>query len=261
MNDEVIFEFMNNNIINGPVMIPGKLMIRYHEDLGYFQTSFNQEQIQKLKERYDKGKQRFNMNHSEVLFKSVEIIDSFTISDSNRCKVFEQFKDLPNGTWMITIIVHDDNEYAVITDNGLSGFSVEVNYTILDKNGKSHSMRQPFKLMNKISDILPFNVHVYGGSTWGAGRNEHGDAHFTIKEKNSNKNLGKILMPSLEQWSSMNSSDRKSSITVQDGPQLKNKERKAFSEWLSINNFENLLHCHAEWNRMNEFNHRTNTIV
>lgn len=51
-------------------------------------------------------------------------------------------------------------------------------------------------------DIFNYDVFVYGGDSYGIGRNEHGDPHFHYSDniKNPQKFNLSILIPSLKEW-------------------------------------------------------------
>ena len=138
----------------------------------------------------------------------------------------------------------------------LIGFSVELEYSITDENGKTHHLKDNFERMNKLSELLSINIFIRGGSTGGAGRNEHGEAHFEIHKKNSLKNIGKIFMPKLSNWNELNFKEKLSLLTIENGEDLPKREKKAFVKWLEKNENENLKRCYTEWNRVNKDNNQ-----
>ena len=140
---------------------------------------------------------------------------------------------------------------------GLKGFSVEGKFTIFGKDGKKYSVIEKFKRINKLSDLLYFEIWVHGGSTEGSGRNEHGVAHFELKEKNTRKPLGKITMPSLEVWLKSDFKEKIELMKVQNNIDISKKDKRAMVRWLELNDNENLINCHKEWNESNKYNNRT----
>ena len=110
--------------------------------------------------------------------------------------------------------------------------------------------------MNKLSDFSSFNIVVYGGSTDGPGRNEHGLPHFHLLEKNSDKVLGKIDIPLLTKWKESDIKKKLSLITILDGPDITKKQKKEIVKWLSDNNNANLMSCQEHWDKVNIDNNR-----
>ncbi len=212
--------------------------------------------IEVYRERFYKNgyENRFSLNHGEVITGST-ITQSFLINKENRKTLRAEFQKLPIGTWMV-LVEMDEATFQKIEEQNLRGFSVEGTFNIQGQ-GKTYTVYEKFRIMNKLSDILPFEVHVFGGSTSGAGRNEHGEAHFQIKEKNTHKDLGKIFMPTLETWNNTDLKGKINFMTLYAGVDIKTKEKKIFINWLDRNNQENLIRCHAQWNESNKHNNRT----
>ena len=245
--------------ILGAILIPDHKIKRFNEKLGFHHVSFPKEVIKAFKNKFDKVNKdtQLTKNHTSEYYKSAFLSKSFILNSSNREPLHLNHQDYPNGTWMIEYTFKNDSEYHEFLSSDANGFSVEIEYSIIDENGIEHHLRECFKMMNKLSELLSFNVFVRGGSTGGAGRNEHGAAHFEIHQKNSNKNIGKIFMPTLELWSNSNLKEKISLLTVDKGIDISKREKKAMVKWLEKENNENLIRCHKEWNRMNKDNNQT----
>ena len=237
------------NRILGAILIPEKEIERYHNELGFFKIKFSKEIIKEYKDNFDK---KLNIpltkSHSEESFKSFELSNSFLIS--------ETYKNYPIGTWLVEYIFNDEEEFLNLISSNLTGFSIELEYSITDENGKTYHLKDNFERMNKLSELLSINIFIRGGSTGGAGRNEHGEAHFEIHKKNSLKNIGKIFMPKLSHWNNLNFKEKLSLLVIENGEDLPKREKKAFVKWLEKNENENLKRCHKEWNRINKDNNQ-----
>lgn len=258
---QVNLENMKKTRIINAVLIPNFLMTRYNPKIGFYEAIFSPETIELYKKKFDNDNiTELSINHSDEILENTKLSDSFLITTENQKQLDESFSHLPLGTWMIEYTISNESEVKLIEDLKLKGFSVEGEFTVEDENGKQFSIIEKFRIMNKISELLSFNIYVQGGSTEGAGRNEHGEAHFELKEKNSGKKLGKIFMPTKEKWISCNRKERIELLVVENGKQLSKREKKVLVEWLEINNSENLLKCHSEWNEVNKFNNRTQPI-
>lgn len=252
---------MKNIKIVGPVLIPNFLMTRYNPKIGFYQLSISPETIALYKKKFDNDNiTDLSINHTSEILKNTKLSKSFLITTENQKQLDESFSHLPLGTWMIEYTISNKCDSKLINSLKLKGFSLEGKFTIEDKNGKQFIVTEKFRIMNKISELLSFNIYVQGGSTEGYGRNEHGEAHFELKEKNSGKKIGKIFMPSKEKWINCNHKERLELMIVENGRQLTKREKKVLVEWLENNNNENLLRCHSEWNEINKFNNRTQPI-
>tara|TARA_R110000868_G_scaffold409191_1_gene694300 strand:- start:564 stop:1322 length:759 start_codon:yes stop_codon:yes gene_type:complete len=252
---------MKKTRILGAVLIPNFIMTRYNPKIGFYQLFISPKTIALYKQKFDKDNiTDLSINHSSEILKNTKLSNSFLITTENQKQLDVSFSHLPIGTWMIEYTITDELDVKSIEAFKLTGFSIEGEFTIEDENGKQFKVTEHFRIMNKISELLSFNIYVQGGSTEGAGRNEHGEAHFELKEKNSGKKLGKIFMPTKEKWINCNRKERLEFMFVENGRQLTKREKKILVEWLEINNSENLLRCHSEWNEINKDNNRTNPI-
>lgn len=241
-------------------MIPDKRMLRYHNEIGFYELSFPADDIKFFKEKFHRNEREknLNINHNEIVSEGIKISNSYLISEVNRQSLPVTYQDLPNGTWMIECSIDKSEMLEHIEDIGLRGFSIEITFTIKGEDGKKYTVHENFRRINKLSDLLAFEIWVHGGSTYGSGRNEHGEAHFELKEKNTRKPLGKIFMPTMETW--LNSMDRTTLLKVQNGKDISTKEKKGMVQWLELNDNENLIMCHKEWNECNKDNNRTTQI-
>tara|TARA_R110002126_G_scaffold259518_1_gene402471 strand:- start:434 stop:1201 length:768 start_codon:yes stop_codon:yes gene_type:complete len=245
------------NRILGAILIPEKEIERYHNELGFFKIKFSKKIIKEYKDNFDK---KLNIpltkSHSEESFKSFELSNSFLISENNKTSIPETYKNYPIGTWLVEYTFNDEEEFLNLISSNLIGFSIELEYSITDENGKTYHLKDNFERMNKLSELLSINIFIRGGSTGGAGRNEHGEAHFEIHKKNSLKNIGKIFMPKLSHWNNLNFKEKLSLLVIENGEDLPKREKKAFVKWLEKNENENLKRCHKEWNRINKDNNQ-----
>lgn len=244
------------NRILGAVLIPDKEIERYHEELGYHEIIFSKEVIKKYKENFDKKENvALTKAHSNETFKSFKLSNSFLINENNKNSLPEPYNTYPIGTWLIAYTFKDEEEFLNLISN-YKGFSAEIEYSITDENGKTHRIIDNFKRMNKLSELLSIDIYIRGGSTGGAGRNEHGEAHFEIHQKNSRKNIGKIFMPELSKWINSNFKEKSFLLTISNGADLTKREKKALVLWLEKDNNENLKRCYIEWNRINKDNNQ-----
>lgn len=126
----------------------------------------------------------------------------------------------------------------------------------------------PFLEMARINDPkeFPFDVFVYGGDSYGSGRNEHGDPHFHFADKiKGGKWQFSVLIPTVEQWNQNKElyiSETSNGDWNWTG--LK-REKKMLIEWLDdINKFDkdktNLEFIRLQWNVLNIDNKNVSQI-
>lgn len=247
--------------ILGPVMIPDFKMLRYHEDVGFYDLVATAETISKIKTSFDKD---FGLKptaeHTPKTIDDAEMTGSFLLSEKNIEELPENFKHLPFGTWFLEFTFRTPEALKAVESEGLRGFSLEFPFNIVGPNGETFTVLEKFRLMNKLSDLLPFDIHVFGGSTDGYGRNEHGPAHFELKEKSTRKSLGKINMPSLQTWLELSFDKRVDLMNVINGEDISRKDKKAIVRWLELDSNQNLINCQKQWNESNKHNNRTTPI-
>lgn len=205
--------------------------------------------------------QYVTLGHDGPIYKGAKIVDFF-ISDFNNKDKWHKFKSLQKGTLFLILEFNNYINYilfeSVYPDGG--GASVSLNLSITDFDGSEFKTHEKFERVNKGISELPFNVYVHGGETGGYGKNEHGDAHFELKELNTNKLITKIYMSTLDVWNKSNFKERIKLLNSFNGRNLNKKERVKFVVWLSKNANANLIKCHNFWNDGNKNNNRTNPI-
>lgn len=243
-------------------MIPDKRMIRYHDEIGFYELAITAKSIGYLFKKFHSERLESNVNiqHEENIENDIVLSNSFLISNDNREILAKEFHDLPNGTWMIEYEIKKPELCTRFEDIGLNGFSVEGNFSIVGEDGTKFTVREKFKRMNKLSDILPFEVWIHGGGSEEGGRKEHGEAHFELKEKKTRRSIGKIFMPTFDLWVKSDFKMKLKLMTVHSCIDISSTYKKAMVRWLELNNNENLINCHNEWNKCNEHNKRTSMI-
>lgn len=256
---------MLDRITLAPLMIPGRSMSRYHKKIGYYEICFSSEYIQNKYNFTDFSKVITYLDHKEKPSSS-KTVSSFLKSENfsqqlseelskfaygtELLKAFEgayrNFNDLPVGTWFVINEFDDPLALQKFIDSGRTGMSVELSYT-LTINGKKITIDDKFNRMDSPSDKLPYTLHIYGGCTFSYGRNEHGEAHFTVKK--NGKTIDKIAIPKSSIWSSTELKDRGQLLTSENG-NISRKDLKKIAEWLN----DNWERCKNQWNEMNKDN-------
>jgi len=112
-------------IVTSPVMLAETPILRYNPDLGKYWVKFKADTIEKMMRKYFKENKihKVNTNHDPKSRKDgVYMIESYIVGDRNESKVFP---DLPQGTWMATFYVENDEVWDQIKNGEFNGFSLE----------------------------------------------------------------------------------------------------------------------------------------
>lgn len=126
----------------------------------------------------------------------------------------------------------------------------------------------PILEMARINDPVefPYDVFVYGGDSYGTGRNEHGEPHFHFADKIKGGNWQfSILIPTIEQWSQNKELYIYETSTGDYNWTGLKKEKKKLISWLDQSNkFDidktNLEFIRLQWNVLNIDNKNVSQI-
>jgi hypothetical protein len=129
-------------------------------------------------------------------------------------------------------------------------------------------LHDPVLEMARINDPneFPYDVFVYGGDSYGSGRNEHGRPHFHFADNiKGGKWQFSILIPTVVEWSiNKQLYIYESSINQYDWKGFK-KEKESLIQWLDKSNkFDidksNLEFIRLQWNTLNFDNKNVSQI-
>lgn len=126
----------------------------------------------------------------------------------------------------------------------------------------------PIIEMARINDPkeFPFDVFVYGGDSYGSGRNEHGEPHFHFADKiKGGKWSFSVFIPTVEEW---NQNKELYIYETSNGDYNwtgLRKEKKLLIDWLDKPNkdfelYSNLEVIRREWNILNTDNKNVSQI-
>jgi len=126
----------------------------------------------------------------------------------------------------------------------------------------------PILEMARINNIkeFPYDVFVYGGDSYGSGRNEHGDPHFHFSDKIKGGDWQfSVFIPSVDEWKQnkelyiYETSNGKYNWSGFKG------EKDSLIKWLDLNNddlpfYTNLEFIRLQWNVLNKDNKNVKQI-
>jgi len=127
---------------------------------------------------------------------------------------------------------------------------------------------EPILEMARINDPkeFPYDVFVYGGDSYGSGRNEHGDPHFHFADKiKGGKWSFSVFIPTVEEW---NQNKELYIYETSNGDYNwtgLRKEKKLLIDWLDKPNnnlslYTNLEIIRQQWNILNTDNKNVSQI-
>lgn len=95
-----------------------------------FYVRFSAESIEKIVQKFMKeGRTTMvNINHEKPTH-DVYLFESFILNENHKLN-YEQFKDIENGSWMVSYKVDNNDTWNKIKSGGLNGFSVEIDADI-----------------------------------------------------------------------------------------------------------------------------------
>ena len=112
-------------MVTAPVMLAETPILRYNPDLGKYWVKFRAQTIEKMMRKYFKENKihKVNTNHNSREKKDgVYMMESYIVGDRNSSKVFP---DLPEGSWVATFYIENDEVWEAIKKGDYNGFSLE----------------------------------------------------------------------------------------------------------------------------------------
>jgi hypothetical protein len=125
--EKQIFQEINEEkrMVTAPVMLAETNILRYSPDLGKYYVKFSKDTILKMMKKYFKENKIHNINtdHDENAVKdNVYMIESYIVDDRNKSNLYP---DIPEGSWIATYLVENDEVWEKIKDGEYNGFSLE----------------------------------------------------------------------------------------------------------------------------------------
>jgi hypothetical protein len=112
-------------MVTAPVMVAETAIPRWNPDLGKYYVKFKSETIEKMMKKYFRENKihKVNVNHDSKQKKDgVYMMESYIVGDRNTSNLFP---DLPDGSWVATYYVDNDEVWDKIKSGEYNGFSLE----------------------------------------------------------------------------------------------------------------------------------------
>lgn len=156
----------DQKIITGVVCLADTPIYRYTEGIGDWYCIFEKDTIKKMIVNYSKNNlwNKINLQHNDEAFvNGIYLIESY-IKDSNKGIVPAEFADIPDGSWLTTFYVENDELWNQIKTSGeLNGFSLQGVFDLIPAESEFSFEKQPEpqseddQLVEEIKRILGIN--------------------------------------------------------------------------------------------------------
>lgn len=115
------------HIVLGPAMIPDMKILRIDKNGNQYDVFFSTETIKMIAEKYMKN--GFNVandiDHNGKKTNDVYVIESWIKeSDTDKSSIYDEYKNLPIGTWFVSMKINNPEIWKKIKAHELNGFSV-----------------------------------------------------------------------------------------------------------------------------------------
>ena len=148
----------------GAIMIPNKLIYRKIEDQAFY-VNFTPEIIKTMTGKMiaDGTAGLFSVQHGGVIEKDAVSVQEVWIKETENDKSIDFGIEEEIGTAFMKVKVNDEKIRAAIKDNGLNGFSIELDASIVEKSELFNKVEEPKKEINmKITDVFKNTINVNG---------------------------------------------------------------------------------------------------
>mgnify|MGYP000627704991 CR=1 FL=1 len=126
------FQFADEDkrIIIGPAMIPQQLIARRDALGNLFHVYFTKETIRKIAEKFLRENKHNNtdINHDDMVTTNNTLLESWIVEDPQYDKSSKYGYNLPEGAWMVSYKINDEDTWGKIKRGEIAGFSVAGNF-------------------------------------------------------------------------------------------------------------------------------------
>jgi hypothetical protein len=113
-------------ILMGPALIPNKKIYRRDEKLGEYNIHFSEQTVLRASELFlERNHQLDATKEHAIKVDGTAVVQSWIIDDPKMDKSKLYGFDLPKGTWMISMKVHNDQIWKDAKEGNVKGFSIE----------------------------------------------------------------------------------------------------------------------------------------
>lgn len=135
--------------ISGPILIADKPIYRRDEDGKEYYIKFDAETIKKYAEKFFRdGRQNEGNVEHQFSVRGITFYESYLIN-KERGICPKEFEDLPNGSWVASAYVDNDEVWQLVTDGTLRGFSVDIYAKVKEEKTELSTLNDFLEYINK----------------------------------------------------------------------------------------------------------------
>lgn len=149
----------DKHIITGVVCLADTPIYRYNEQYGEYYVVFEKETILKMVQKYSEMGlfNSVNIQHDNKQFvDNVILFESYIVNEERGIFAPKEFTNIPDGSWICSFKVNDDNLWNDITEGKLKGFSLQGLFTLEEQSITSY-----FSECNLLKELsMNFNIKL-----------------------------------------------------------------------------------------------------
>ena len=114
-------------LLIGPALIPNKTIPRYDQEIGEeYEVYFSEETVSQAAELFlrEKRTDAYTLEHKAGV-NGLSIFESWIVQDAKKDKASLYGFEVPVGTWMVSVKVHNDEVWNQVKEGEYRGFSIE----------------------------------------------------------------------------------------------------------------------------------------
>lgn len=137
------------HIVTGPVLIPEQLILRYSNSGKPFYIKWSAKTIEQVALNFFEHHRNTegNVEH-EIPVNGITFFESY-IMNKQRGIAPVEFSDLPDGTWIMSAKVNNDDVWNAIVKGELNGFSIDISNVGFAEEKEIDSIEDLIKYLNK----------------------------------------------------------------------------------------------------------------
>lgn len=158
-DNKIKLEFKDEakHIITGVVALADTPIYRNNPTLGEYWVIFTKDTIQKMVEKYARSGlfNSVNLDHDDERFtNSVFMIESYIVN-KERNIVPSGFEDVPDGSWICSFKVEDDDLWSeIVNTDKFNGFSLQGIFELSDEEQKLQAEKEPKEEVDEIDALI-----------------------------------------------------------------------------------------------------------
>ena len=130
MSNNWSFSADDEMIVTGPAMIPNALIARRDELNNLFHVYFSKDTVRKIAKKFlaDNNTHNTDINHDNKVVSDNTLLESWIVEDPKMDKATALGFNVPEGTWMTSYKINNEDTWKQIKEGELNGFSVTGNF-------------------------------------------------------------------------------------------------------------------------------------